>query len=129
LTDHEIKLFRKWIQQGGKYETHWAFISPQKAPLPKISDKSWVKNEIDHFILEKLDEKNLSPNEEADKERLLKRISLDITGLPPSMELMDKFLNDKADNAYEKAIDELMNMPQVRRKDGCALAGCGEICR
>jgi len=116
LTDHEIKLFRKWIQQGGKYETHWAFIPPQKAPLPKISDKSWVKNEIDHFILEKLDEKNLSPNEEADKERLLKRISLDITGLPPSMELMDKFLNDKADNAYEKAIDELMSMPQYGEK-------------
>lgn len=116
LNEYEIKLFKKWIQQGGKYETHWAFNPPQKAPLPKISDKSWAKNEIDHFILEKLDEMNLSPNEEADKERLLKRISLDITGLTPSMELMDKFLNDKSDNAYEKAIDELMSLPQYGEK-------------
>jgi Protein of unknown function (DUF1553)/Protein of unknown function (DUF1549)/Planctomycete cytochrome C len=116
LSEYEIKLFRKWIQQGGKYETHWAFNPPQKAPLPKISDKSWAKNEIDHFILEKLDEMNLSPNEEADKERLLKRISLDITGLTPSIELMDKFLNDKSDNAYEKAIDELMTLPQYGEK-------------
>jgi Protein of unknown function (DUF1553)/Protein of unknown function (DUF1549)/Planctomycete cytochrome C len=116
LNEHEIKLFRKWIQQGGKYETHWAFISPQKAPLPKISDKDWVKNEIDYFILQKLDEKNLFPNEEADKERLLKRVALDITGLPPSLEMMDKFLNDKSDNAYEKIIDELMALPQYGEK-------------
>ena len=65
---------------GRKYEPHWAFTPPQKTPLPKVSDKDWVKNEIDYFILQKLDEKNLSPNEEADKERLLKRVSFDITG-------------------------------------------------
>src|SRR5258706_2189216 len=110
LTEYEIKLFKKWIQQGAHYETHWAFTPPQKAPLPKISDKDWVKNEVDYFILQKLDEKDLSPNEEADKERLLKRASLDITGLPPSFEMMDRFLLDKSATAYVEVVDELMNI-------------------
>ena len=116
LTEHEIKLFRKWIEQGAHYETHWAFVAPKKAPLPKISSKDWAKNEIDYFILQKLDEKNLSPNGEADKERLLKRASLDITGLPPSLDMMDRFLHDNSPNAYEKMIDELMAMPQYGEK-------------
>jgi hypothetical protein len=116
LSEYEIKLFKKWIQQGANYETHWAFTPPQKTALPKVSDKDWVKNEIDHFILQKLDENNLSPNEEADKERLLKRFSFDLTGLPPSVEMMDRFLNDNSANAYEKAVDELMNMPQYGEK-------------
>ena len=118
LTDHEIKLFKKWIQQGAHYETHWAFKPPQKEPLPKLSakDMGWVKNEIDYFILQKLDEKNLAPNEEADKERLLKRVSLDVTGLPPSLEMMNRFLNDKSLNAYEKVVDELINTPQYGEK-------------
>src|SRR6266487_388630 len=116
LTEYEIKLFKKWIQQGAHYETHWAYTAPKKIPLPHVSDKDWVKNEIDYFILQKLDERNLSPNDEADKERLLKRVSLDITGLPPSVELMDKFLNDKSANAYEKVVDELMTLPQYGEK-------------
>ncbi len=116
LTAYEIKLFKKWIQQGAKYESHWAFMAPQKKSLPKISNNDWVKNEIDYFILQKLDEKNLSPNEEADKERLLKRAALDITGLPPTLEMTDRFLNDKSANAYEKAVEELMNMPQYGEK-------------
>jgi Protein of unknown function (DUF1553)/Protein of unknown function (DUF1549)/Planctomycete cytochrome C len=116
LTEYEIRLFKKWIGQGAHYETHWAFTPPKKAPLPKVSDKDWVKNEIDYFILQKLGEKHLSPNEEADKERLLKRVSLDLTGLPPSLDMMDRFLNDQSPNAYEKVIDELMGMPQYGEK-------------
>ncbi len=116
LNEYEIKLFKKWIEQGAKYETHWAFTAPIKSALPKVSDKDWVKNEIDYFVLQKLDEKDLTPNEEADKERLLKRASLDITGLPPTIEMMDRFVNDKSDNAYEKILDELMNMPQYGEK-------------
>lgn len=116
LSSNEISLFKKWIQQGAKYETHWAFTPPQKKALPKIDDKSWAKNEIDYFIKEKLDEKGLVPNEEADKERLLKRTALDITGLPPSIEMMDKFLNDKSPNAFENIIDELIRTPQYGEK-------------
>ena len=116
LTQYEIALFKKWILQGAKYETHWAFIAPQKKPLPIIDNKSWVKNEIDYFIENKLEEKGLTPNEEADKERLLKRASLDITGLPPSIAMMDKLLNDKSVNGYEKIIDELLTTSQYGEK-------------
>ncbi|HWB24035.1 MAG TPA: PSD1 and planctomycete cytochrome C domain-containing protein [Chitinophagaceae bacterium] len=108
LTEDQIALFKKWIEQGAKYERHWAFTPPKKAPLPVVDDKKWVKNEIDYFTLSKMKEKGLTPNEEADKERLLKKISLDITGLPPSIEMMDKFLNDKSPDAYEKMVDQLL---------------------
>ncbi|HEX5654661.1 MAG TPA: PSD1 and planctomycete cytochrome C domain-containing protein [Chitinophagaceae bacterium] len=116
LTEYQVKLVRKWIQQGAKFESHWAFAAPQKKPLPKVSDKDWVKNEIDYFILNNLDEQGLEPNEEADKSRLLKRISLDITGLPPSLEMMDKFGADNSENAYEKMIDFLLATPQYGEK-------------
>lgn len=115
LSEYEIKLFKKWIQQGGKYESHWAFTAPVKSALPDV-DKEWVKNEIDYFILDKIKAKGLQPNEEADKERLLKRVCLDITGLPPSLEMMDKFLADKSDKAYEKMIDGLLQTPQYGEK-------------
>jgi hypothetical protein len=116
LTEYEVKLFKKWIEQGGKYEPHWAFIAPVKAPLPEIEKKDWVKNEIDYFILDKLSMKGLTPNEEADKERLLKRVCLDITGLPPTVEMMDQFLADKSANAYEKMVDALLQLPQYGEK-------------
>ncbi|MGB8195186.1 MAG: PSD1 and planctomycete cytochrome C domain-containing protein [Chitinophagaceae bacterium] len=116
LNDYEIKLFKKWIAQGAKYEPHWAFAVPKKAALPEVKNKGWVKNEIDHFILEKLDAKGLQPNEEADKERLLKRVCFDITGLPPTLEMMDKFMADKSGNAYEKMVDALLQTPQYGEK-------------
>ncbi len=116
LSANEIALVKKWIEQGAIYEKHWAFIAPQKKTLPKIENTTWVKNEIDYFVINKLEEIGLSPNKEADKERLLKRVALDITGLLPSIELMDKFLNDNADHAYEKIVDELMSMPQYGEK-------------
>jgi hypothetical protein len=116
LTDHEKKLFEKWIEQGGKYEKHWAFVAPVKIPLPQVADKTWPKNEIDHFILNKMEQEGLSPNEPADKERLLKRVSLDITGLPPSLDMMDKFLADNSENAYEKVVDQLLQTDQYGEK-------------
>lgn len=116
LSENEIALIKKWIQQGAKYEKHWAFIPPQKKELPKIKSSDWAKNEIDFFIAASLEQIGLSPNEEADKERLLKRLSLDITGLPPSISLMDQFLNDASKNAYEKVVDALINTPQYGEK-------------
>ncbi|MES1223853.1 MAG: c-type cytochrome domain-containing protein, partial [Bacteroidota bacterium] len=89
LSEYEIAVIRKWIKQGAKYEKHWAFITPVKPAVPEVDDKKWVRNEIDNFILQKIEAKGLKPNEEADKERLLKRISEDITGLPPSIQMMD----------------------------------------
>ncbi len=115
LTDHERKLIEKWIDQGAKYQKHWAFIPPKTQEAPSM-DNEWVSNEIDGFILAKMDEYNLEPNEEADKERLLKRVSFDITGLPPSISLQEKFLHDNSPQAYEKIVDSLLQSPHYGEK-------------
>ncbi|HYJ38891.1 MAG TPA: PSD1 and planctomycete cytochrome C domain-containing protein [Chitinophagaceae bacterium] len=111
LTAQEIALIKKWIEQGAEYEPHWAFVPPKKTSLPEVKKKQWPKNEIDFFILQQLERKDLTPNEEADKERLLRRVSLDLTGLPPSLEIMDQFLADNSPNAYEKIVDHLLASP------------------
>ena len=111
LNEEEVALIKKWIKQGARYEPHWAFIAPVKKPLPGIKDKDWVKNEIDYFILRELEKKDLSPNKEADKERLMKRLSLDVTGLLPTPEETEAFVNDESENAYEKLVDRLLSHP------------------
>jgi len=107
LNDEEIRLIKKWIEQGGKYKPHWAFIAPQKTALPE-ADKDWVRNGIDHFTYPKIRSAGLKPAKEADREALLKRVSLDLTGLPPSLEMQERFLEDKSADAYEKVVDELL---------------------
>ena len=116
LSTREIKLIEKWIQQGAPYEKHWAFVVPKKSSLPPVRHSDWPKNEIDYFILQKQEQKGLAPNEEADKERLLRRLSLDLTGLPPSLALMDQFMADKSGQAYEKAVDQLLKNPAYGEK-------------
>lgn len=116
LNEDEIQLIKKWISQGAVYKPHWAFIPPRQPAVPDVGNDEWTKNEIDKFILSKLEEKNLEPNTMADKERLLKRVSFDITGLPPSLEMQDKFLNDTSEDAYEKIVDELLAQPQYGEK-------------
>ncbi|MDP4284582.1 MAG: PSD1 and planctomycete cytochrome C domain-containing protein [Bacteroidota bacterium] len=116
LSPYEISLFKKWIKQGAKYEPMWSFVKPVKAPLPEIKDKKFVKNEIDYFILAKQEQLGLTHNDEADKERLLKRLSLDLTGLPPSEKLMDQFMANKNANAYEATVDELLATPAYGEK-------------
>jgi hypothetical protein len=107
LSAFEIKLIEKWIKQGAAYKPHWALIAPQPQKIPETKS-TWAKNEIDYFILDKLESKGLSPNEEADKERLLKRVCFDLTGLPPTIEMQERFLKDQSEKAYEKIVDELM---------------------
>ncbi|GAB4056398.1 hypothetical protein GCM10028810_72390 [Spirosoma litoris] len=116
LSAREIKLIEKWIQQGAQYEKHWSFVAPKKPVIPTVKQTDWPKNEIDYFILQKQEEKGLKPNDEADKERLLKRLSLDLIGLPPSLSLMDSFLADKSANAYEKVVDQLLKNPAYGEK-------------
>jgi hypothetical protein len=108
LSEYEIKLIEKWIRQGAEYKPHWAFIKPQPQQIPETENEKWPKNGIDHFILAKMEPFGLSPNEQADKERLLKRVCFDLTGLPVTIEMQEKFLNDKSANAYEKIVDELL---------------------
>lgn len=116
LNEHEIKLFTAWVKQGAKYEKHWAFTQPKKAELPNIKKKNWIKNEIDYFTLAKMEEQGLEPNEVSNKPFLLKRLSLDITGLLPTVEMMDEFDADKTDKAYEKFVDRLLNAQQYGEK-------------
>ena len=116
LNENEIELIKKWISQGAVYKPHWAFIPPKQHEIPEVEREEWPKNEIDYFILARLEQKNLEPNDMADKERLLKRLSFDITGLPPTIEMQEKFLADDAENAYEKIVDELLSKPQYGEK-------------
>jgi len=116
LSAYEIKLIEKWIRQGAEYKPHWAFLSPQPQQLPETENEKWAKNEIDHFVLAKMESIGLSPNDIADKERLLKRVCFDLTGLPPTIEMQEKFLNDNSANAYEKIVDELLANPHYGEK-------------
>ncbi|MBM3443963.1 MAG: DUF1553 domain-containing protein [Bacteroidetes bacterium] len=109
LTTTEIAIIKKWIEQGAGYKRHWSFIAPEKPSIPKVDRSLNPKNPIDHFVFAKMEEMGLSPNELADKERLLKRVCMDITGLPPSIEMQEWFLNDASENAYEKIVDELLS--------------------
>lgn len=109
LTKTEIEIIKKWISQGAVYKKHWSFIAPKKAKTPKIDSDLNPKNAIDNFVFAKMEEVGLSPNQPAEKEALLKRVSMDITGLPPSLALQNKFLNDDSPNAYEKVVDELLS--------------------
>ena len=115
VSDHEKKLIRKWIDQGAKYQKHWAFIPPKSQEPPEV-DSDWISNEIDRFVLSRIEDQNLEPNEQADKERLLKRVSFDITGLPPSIALQESFLKDNSSDAYEKVVEGLLESPHYGEK-------------
>ncbi|WP_109829722.1 PSD1 and planctomycete cytochrome C domain-containing protein [Reichenbachiella versicolor] len=109
LNEYEKKVIGKWIEQGAEYKPHWAFVKPESPTLPQVDMGEWTNNEIDYFILNKLEGIGLTPNPEADKARLLKRVSFDLTGLPPSLELQEAFINDDSEEAYEKVVDKLLS--------------------
>lgn len=110
IEPQEIELLKRWVEAGAPYETHWAFEPPRPAELPAVDPQyqSWVKNEIDALVLAKLQAAGLQPNEQADRERLLRRVTYDLTGLPPTIEEIDRFLNDASPNAYEQVVDRLL---------------------
>jgi len=116
LTTDEIKLFSKWIEQGAKYEKHWAFVAPVKEALPEVDNSKWVKNEIDPFILEKMEAKGFEPNETASREALIKRAYADITGLAPSYEELNQWRNNSSDNWYAELLDKLLKKPAYGEK-------------
>jgi len=112
LTEGEIETLRAWIAQGAKWQLHWSFIPPRRHPLPAVKNASWPRNPIDHFVLERLDREGLFPAPEASRETLLRRVSLDLTGLPPAPAEIDAFLKDKSDNSYTRAVDRLLASPR-----------------
>ncbi len=108
LTEKEIATLKKWIDEGAKYSLHWSYVKPLRSPLPEVKNKSWPQNEIDSFILARLEKEGLNPNAPADKYAIIRRLSLDLTGLPPTVAEADRFVNDAAPDAYEKLVDRLL---------------------
>ncbi|WP_395747088.1 DUF1553 domain-containing protein [Prosthecobacter sp.] len=108
LTDAEKQTLQRWISEGAEYEAHWSLIAPKSAALPKVQDKAWPRNEIDRFILARLEKESLHPSPEATRETLLRRVSLDLTGLPPTPQELAHFLSDTSGKAYEHAVDRLL---------------------
>ncbi|HEY5686930.1 MAG TPA: DUF1553 domain-containing protein [Yeosuana sp.] len=108
LSDREIALIAKWIDQGSQWKEHWSFLALEKPQVPDINN-DWIRNnEIDHYIQNNLLELGLEPSPETDKEHLIRRVTMDLTGLPPTVEEIDAFLNDSSEDAYEKVVDHLL---------------------
>ncbi|MCX6217430.1 DUF1553 domain-containing protein [Spirosoma sp.] len=116
LSVYEKAVLIKWIEQGAEYKPHWALIKPDKSVLPVVKGTSWPKNPIDYFTLSKLEEKGLRPSPEADKETLLRRVTLDLTGLPPTLSEIDAFMADTSHNAYENVVNRLLKSPHYGEK-------------
>jgi hypothetical protein len=108
LSKKKIDLLTRWVKQGAEYAKHWSYEIPTRPALPKTSNQAWQRNAIDAFILSRLDREKLSPNEEADRATLIRRVTLDLTGLPPTLEEVEQFLADKSPNAYEALVDRLL---------------------
>ena len=111
LTPKQIELIREWIDQGAKWQSHWAFEAPKRPALPEVKDKTWPKNPIDYFTLARLETEGLKPSPKADRATLLRRVSFDLTGLPPTPSEVDSFLADHSPHAYEKRVDQLLKSP------------------
>ncbi|HEY1676779.1 MAG TPA: PSD1 and planctomycete cytochrome C domain-containing protein [Candidatus Sulfotelmatobacter sp.] len=112
LPPQQIELLRRWIKQGAKWEDHWAFVAPKPQPLPKVKHAGWARRPLDQFILARLEREGLQPSAEASKAELLRRVSLDLTGLPPSYEEQAAFLVDSSPDAYEKQVVRLLASPR-----------------
>lgn len=117
LSNEEIDLIKEWINQGANWEKHWAYIPPKKdIEVPSVKMEIPVQNEIDPFIFRQLSNMELRPNEEASKELLLRRLTLDITGLPPDLQAYENFITDTSPNAYENKVDQLLASPHFGEK-------------
>lgn len=112
LRAEQIQILRRWIAAGARWQKHWSFIQPNKAPLPVVKNRAWPRNSIDHFILARLEQEGLAASPEADRITLIRRVSLDLTGLPPSPAEVAAFVVDKSPDAYEKVVDRLLASPR-----------------
>jgi hypothetical protein len=116
LTPDQKQLLKVWIEQGADFARHWAFVPVRRPPLPNVAKTDWPQNPIDDFILSRLESEGLSPSPEANRETLLRRVTLDLTGLPPTITELDTFLADRSPNAFEKVVDRLLASPRFGEK-------------
>jgi len=111
LTDAQVDTLKRWINEGAEWKTHWSYAPPKRPAAPEVKLKNWPKNDIDRFVLARLEKEGLAPSPEAEKATLLRRVSLDLTGLPPDPAELEAFLKDKSPDAYEKVVDRLLASP------------------
>src|SRR5438552_56451 len=112
LTARQINLIHQWIDEGARWGSHWAFNPIQAPRPPRVQNTHWPVNDIDRFVLARLEQEGLAPSPEADRERLIRRVTFDLTGLPPTLAELDAFLSDKSSHAYERVLERLLNSPQ-----------------
>ena len=111
LSEEEIALIKQWLDQGAVWEQHWSLVAPVRSPVPDVADKEWPRNEIDHFVSSRLEKEGMKPSAEADKVSLIRRVTFDLTGLPPTPQEIDAFLADSSAKAYERVVDRLLRSP------------------
>ncbi len=111
LSDREVEILKRWIEQGAEWKPHWAFIPPQQPAVPELTNSDWAKNPIDQFVLQRQNQEGLKPNQEASKEKLIRRLSFDLRGIPPSISEIDEYLADDTPEAYEKLVDTFLSDP------------------
>jgi len=116
LPERERALLGGWIEQGARWETHWSFVAPRKPEPPAVRQREWVRNPIDAFVLQRLEREGLRPSPEADRATLIRRVTLDLTGLPPTPEETDAFLKDASRGAWEKLVDRLLGSPRYAER-------------
>jgi len=112
LAPEQIDLLRRWIEQGATFEPHWAFVAPERSAVPEPEGTPWARTPIDRFVLARLEEEDIHPAPEADRRKLLRRVSLDLTGLPPSESALARFVADTSPDAYERQVDRLLASPR-----------------
>lgn len=108
LTPQQVETLRTWIDSGARYDEHWSFVAPRRGELPEIDDPRWGKQAIDRIVAADQSQKDIRPNPRADRPTLIRRLSLDLTGLPPTVEELEAFVKDQSDEAYEKVVDRLL---------------------
>ena len=109
LSQKDIDTIRRWIDQGAQWNTHWAYTAPVRPELPSVKNPKWARNPIDHFILARLERESLKPSPETDKVTLIRRVTFDLTGLPPTPDEIDAFVKDRSADAYETVVDRLLH--------------------
>ncbi|MBI1788056.1 MAG: DUF1553 domain-containing protein [Acidobacteria bacterium] len=116
LGAREIDLFRRWIEQGAPWRQHWSFVKPRRPPLPEVRDRAWPRNPIDSFVLHRVESEGLRPSPEADRATLIRRVTLDLTGLPPTPAEIDAFLADSSPQAFQNVVDRLLASPRYAER-------------
>ena len=116
LNETQISTLKRWVEEGANWQEHWSFLPPKPPPIPAVQLKQWPRTDIDRFVLARLEQDKLKPSLEAEKPTLLRRLTLDLTGLPPTPQELDTFLADKSSSSYEKQVDRLLSSPRFGEK-------------